>query len=126
MRYIDLTRYTILQSVKPIPAVHFESNAVTDFSWASPTVFIAYKFSYHWQERGLQTPIRWKPPHVFTQRDIQRQEPDLQASIRWQPPHLCTQHHIRHQEPSLQASIRWQPPYTLTQHHIQHQHHPTR
>ena len=80
MRYIDLTRYTILQSVKPIPAVHFESNAVTDFSKASPTVFIAYKFSY--QERGLRTSIRFKPPHVFTLRDIQRQEPDLQASIR--------------------------------------------
>lgn len=51
--YIDLTRYTILQSLKPIPAVHFESNAVTDSSRASPTVFIAYKFSY--QGPGLQT-----------------------------------------------------------------------
>lgn len=50
---IDLTRYTILQSLKPISVGHFESNAVTDSSRASPTVFIAYKFRY--PEPGLQT-----------------------------------------------------------------------
>ena len=53
---IDLTRYTILQSVKPIPAVHFEIDAS---SKASPTVFIAYKFSY--QDPVLQASIRWHP-----------------------------------------------------------------
>ena len=60
--YLDLTRYTILQSVKPTPqaAAHFESNAVTDSSRASPTVFIAYKFSY--QEPGLQTGFNTMAP----------------------------------------------------------------
>ena len=57
--YIDLTRYTILQSLKPIPAVHFESNPITD-SRASPTVFIAYKFSY--QEPGLHTSFNTVAP----------------------------------------------------------------
>ena len=56
---IDLTRYTILQSVKPVHPVHFESNALAD-SRASPTVFIAYKFSY--QEYGLQTNINTAAP----------------------------------------------------------------
>ena len=48
---IDLTRYTIFQSLKPILTVHFESNVVSGSSRANPTVFIAYKFNY--QERGL-------------------------------------------------------------------------
>jgi hypothetical protein len=51
--YIDLRRYTILQSLKPVPAVHFESNAFTDPSRTSPTIFIAYKFSY--QEPSFNT-----------------------------------------------------------------------
>ena len=51
--YIDLTRYTILQSLKPIAAVRFDSDAVTESSRASPTIFVSYKFSY--QEPGLQT-----------------------------------------------------------------------
>ena len=55
--YIDLTRYTILQSLKPTSAIHF---AVTDSSRASPTVFIAYKFSY--QEPGLQTSFNMVAP----------------------------------------------------------------
>jgi transcriptional enhancer factor len=58
--YIDLTRYTILQSLKPTPALHFESNAFTDSSRASPTVFIVYRFSY--QELGLQTSFHTVAP----------------------------------------------------------------
>jgi hypothetical protein len=58
--YIDLRRYTILQSLKPVPAVHFESNAISDPSRASPTIFIAYKFSY--QEPGLHTSFNMVAP----------------------------------------------------------------
>jgi transcriptional enhancer factor len=58
--YVDLTRYTILQSVKPIPTVQFESDAVTDSNRASPTVFLAYKFNY--QEPGLQTSFNTVAP----------------------------------------------------------------
>ena len=61
--HIDLSRYTILQSVKPIPDVHFESNAFTDSSRASPTLFITYKFSY--QKLGLQTSFNTVAASVY-------------------------------------------------------------
>ena len=50
---IDLTRYTILQSLKQIPAVHFDSNAGTGSHRANPTIFIVYKFGC--QEPAMQT-----------------------------------------------------------------------
>jgi transcriptional enhancer factor len=50
---IDLTRYTILQSLKQIPAVHFDSNAGTGSHRATPTIFIVYKFGC--QEPAMQT-----------------------------------------------------------------------
>ena len=46
MRRYRLTRYTILQSLKSLSAVIFESNEVTDSSRASLTFFINYMFSY--------------------------------------------------------------------------------
>jgi hypothetical protein len=61
--YIDLTQYTILQSLKPISGVHLDSNALTESGRASPTVFIAYKFSY--QQFVLQTSFDTVAPSMY-------------------------------------------------------------
>ncbi|KAF8813184.1 hypothetical protein BYT27DRAFT_7181660 [Phlegmacium glaucopus] len=50
----DLTRYTILQCLRPIPAVHFDSDS-------SRPIFIAYKFGF--QEPAVQTGFNTPPAY---------------------------------------------------------------
>jgi len=59
---IDLTQYTILQYLKPIPAApHFDSNVAADST--NRTVFIAYKFGF--QEPAIQTSFNTVIPSTY-------------------------------------------------------------
>ena len=106
----DLTRYTILQSLKAIPAAPFDrSSTAAEASRASATVFIAYRFGYpepaETSYTTVASPVYPYPTSMSTHHQVRppskpSAEPlslyyFLHSLYRWVPTILNGEHHWR-------------------------------